>query len=250
MQTRVKTAEEISHMRTSGEITAYILTQLHQIAREGVTGKEIDDFVKKEAILAGVQCAFKGYNGFPGHICISKNDEVVHGIPNKTPFKNGDLISFDFGVSCHGMITDSAFTIMIGEEVPHEVRRLIEQTEASLYAGLEAVQAGGQVGDIAAAIQQVLSGANLAIFKELVGHGVGHEVHELPDIPNYGQANRGFTLEKNMTIAIEPMASLANANIKTDDDGWTIRTVDGSLAAHFEHTVLVLDDGCEILTVL
>jgi methionyl aminopeptidase len=250
MYTRVKNAEEIAHMRTSGEITAYILAQIHQIAQEGITGNEIDDFVKKEAILAGVQCAFKGYNGFPGHICISKNDEVVHGIPDDTPFKKGDLISFDFGIACHGMITDSAFTMVIGQEIPHETRRLIEQTEASLYAGLEAIQAGGKVGDISSAIQQVLSSAKLGIFKELVGHGVGHEVHELPDIPNYGQADRGFTLEKNMTIAIEPMAALGKAHIKTDDDGWTIRTIDSSLAAHFEHTVLVLDQGCEILTVL
>lgn len=250
MYTRVKSAKEIENMRTSGRILAEILESIKDEAREGVTGKDIDDFVLKMTSLAGARCAFKGYNGFPGHICISINDEIVHGIPNDRPFKKGDVVSFDFGITYGGMITDSAFTMVIDEEMSGDKKRLIEATEASLYAGLEEIDADDYMGDIGAAIEGVLRQAKLGIIEELVGHGVGHAVHEEPDIPNYGKMGTGPIMKKGMTLAIEPMATLGGNKIKTDDDGWTIRTADGSLAAHFEHTILVTEDGCEILTKL
>jgi methionyl aminopeptidase len=148
------------------------------------------------------------------------------------------------------MITDSAFTMVIDEEPKGDVKRLIEATEASLYAGLEEIDAGDHIGDISEGVQAVLEQAHLGIIRELVGHGIGHDVHEMPDIPNYGKNGTGPTLKKHMSIAVEPMATLGSNQITTDNDGWTIRTVDGSIAAHFEHTVLVLEDGCEILTSL
>lgn len=237
-------------MRASGRILAEILEEVRTQAKEGLTGKEIDDLVLKKALNAGARCAFKGYNGYQGHICISINDEVVHGIPHKKPFKKGNVVSFDFGITYQGMITDGAFTVVIGEQPWGDKKRLLEATETSLYAGLEEVDAGDHIGDIGAAISAVLEQAGLGVFEELVGHGVGHQVHEQPDIPNYGRAGVGPILKKGMTIAIEPMASLGGIAIKTDADNWTIRTADGSLAAHFEHTVLVTDDGCEILTKL
>lgn len=248
MYTRVKTNKEIDNLRVSGRILAEILEGIREEARIGVTGKDIDDYVLKMTTLAGARCAFKNFNGFPGHICISANDEIVHGIPNDRPFKKGDVISFDFGVTYSGMITDSAITLVIGEEPSGDKKRLIEATENSLYAGLEEIQAGDHVGDIGAAVQAVLDDAKLGIFRDLVGHGVGHQVHEGPDIPNYGRMGNGPVMKKNMSLAIEPMATLGNEETTTDQDGWTIRTKDGSLAAHFEHTILVTDDGCEILT--
>ncbi len=250
MYTRVKTAKEIENLRISGRILAEILEGIKDEARAGVSGRDIDEYVLKMAQLAGAKCAFKGYNGFPGHICISTNDEIVHGIPHDKPFKKGDVVSFDFGITYGGMITDSAFTMVIDEAPSGDKKRLIEATENSLYVGLESIDAGDRVGDIGAAVQSVLEEAGLGIFKELVGHGVGHQVHEEPDIPNYGKPGSGPILKKGMCLAIEPMACLGKDNLKVDDDGWTIRTEDGSLAAHFEHTVLVTEDGCEILTKL
>jgi len=250
MYTRIKTTKEIENLRISGRILAEILEGIKDEARAGVSGKDIDDYVLKMSQLANAKCSFKGYGGFPGHICISINDEIVHGIPHKKPFKKGDVVSFDFGITYGGMITDSAFTMVIDEAPSGDKKRLIEATENSLYIGLENIGAGDHIGDIGAAIQSVLEGAKLGFFKELVGHGVGHQVHEEPDIPNYGKAGSGPVLKKGMSLAIEPMACLGRDDLIVDDDGWTIRTVDGSLAAHFEHTILVTDDGCEILTKL
>ncbi len=251
MYTQVKTAKEIDNMRASGQILAEILEGVRGIANVGVTGKKVDDFVYAQATKAKVTCVFKGYNGYPANICISTNDVVNHGIPDNKPFKKGDVISFDFGVSYNGMITDSAITVVIGGEASGDKKRLVEATEASLYAGLEQVEANCRIGDIGFAISQVLAQAGLGIVQELVGHGVGHMIHELPDVPNYGKAGSGPLLKKGMTIAVEPITTLGNGTVTFDDkDGWTIRTADKSLSAQFEHTVLVTNDGCEILTKL
>lgn len=250
MFTRVKTPAEIENLRKSGRILAEILQGVREVAKPGATGLDIDAFVGSEAEGVNAICAFKNYEGFPGNICISTNDEVVHGIPNDRPFEKGDVVTFDFGINFGGMITDAAFTMVIGEEPTGEKKRLIETTEAALYRGLESIEAGGRVGDIGAAIGAVLDDAGLGIVRDLVGHGVGHSVHEQPDIPNYGREGHGAILKKNMSLAIEPIVTLGDYRVKVDDDGWTIRTVDGSLAAQFEHTILVLDDGCEILTKL
>ncbi len=248
MYNRVKSPKEIDNLRVSGRILAEILQSVREIATPGVTGKEVDRFVLSEANKAKAKCVFNGYNGYPANICISNNEIVNHGIPDDKPFKKGDVISFDFGIGYNGMITDSAITIVIGESPSGDKKRLVEATETSLYAGLEEVEANCRVGDIGFAIAQVLNQAKLGIVQELVGHGVGHMIHESPDIPNDSQAGAGPLLKKGMTIAIEPITTLGSGAATFDKDGWTIRTADNTLSAQFEHTVLVTDDGCEILT--
>lgn len=250
MLNRVKTTAEIANLRVSGRVLAEILQGVRELVEPGVTGAEVDAFVARQAKTARATCAFAGYQGFSGNICISTNDAVVHGVPNKQTFKKGDVVTFDFGINYGGMITDSAFTMVVGEKLGGDKKRLIENTEKALYRGLEEIDAGDHVGDISAAIENVLHQAGLGIVRELVGHGVGHQVHEGPDIPNYGRSGQGPILKKHMSLAIEPIATLGDWKVKVDDDGWTIRTVDGSLAAQFEHTILVLEDGCEILTKL
>jgi len=247
MFTRVKTPEEIQNMRESGRILAAILQQIPERAVLGTTGKDIADFCKKELKAFGAEGPFLGYSGFPDVICISPNDVVVHGIPNMVSFKDGDVVGFDFGVSYKGMITDSAFSMVIGTSTKTK-KRLLKETERSMYAGIEQVKNGVKTGDIGAGVQKVLDAAQLGIVRDLVGHGVGHQVHEDPNVPNYGMAGTGTGLKAGMTIAIEPMATLGDHHVKVDADGWTIRTIDGSLAAHFEHTVLITQDGYEILT--
>lgn len=253
MYTRVKTAEEIENIRESGRILAAILKQIPERAIVGATGKEISDFCDAELKKFGATGPFKGYGGghgvmpFPSTICISVNDAVVHGIPNMIPFKDGDVVGFDFGVNYKGMITDSAFSMVVGNSTKTK-KRLLKETERAMYAGIEQVKNGVRTGDIGAAVQKVLDPAQLGIVRDLVGHGVGHHVHEDPNIPNTGPAGTGPALKTGMTIAIEPMATLGDHRVKFDSDGWTIRTIDGSLAAHFEHTVLITDDGYEILT--
>lgn len=249
MYSRVKSAKEIENMRASGRILAEILEYVQEMAQPGVTGVEIDEFVAKQAYKANAKCVFNGYNGYPANICISPNEVVNHGIPNTKPFRQGDVISFDFGIGYNGMITDSAITLVVGEEPNGDKKRLLEITEGSLYDGLEQVEANCRVGDISAAIGKTLEYFGLGIVKELVGHGVGHAIHEQPDIPNYGRANTGPILKKGMTIAVEPITTLGNGEVTFDTkDGWTIRSADKTLSAQFEHTVLVTNDGCEILT--
>lgn len=248
MFTRVKTASEIEAIRVSGGMLAAVLQVIDKKIEPGMSGLDASEFAKKELKALGGKASFLGYGGFPDVICISNNDEIVHGIPTDTPFKEGDLVSFDFGVTYKGMITDSAFSKFIGAAPSKDAERLLKATEQSMYAGIDTLKDGVRVGDIAAAIERVLKRERLGIVRELVGHGVGHEVHEGPDIPNYGVAGTGPKLSAGMTIAIEPMATLGAHAISVDDDEWTIRTADGSLAAHFEHTILITDNGHEILT--
>ncbi len=250
MYNRVKTAKEIDNLRDSGRILAEILAGVREAAQPGATGKDIDRLVATQAGKAKAKCVFNGYNGYPANICISNNEVVNHGIPDNKQFKQGDVISFDFGVSFGGMITDSAVTIVIGEAPSGDKKRLLEVTEGSLYDGLEQVRAGCRVGDISAAIGGTIEKFGLGVVKELVGHGVGHMIHEQPDIPNYGRTNTGPVLKKGMTIAVEPITTLGSGAVEFDKDGWTIRTADNTLSAQFEHTVLVTEDGCEILTTL
>lgn len=249
MFTRVKTPQEIKDMRESGQRLAAVLQAIDREVVAGMSGKDVSEIAKRELKKLGGKHAFLGYGGFPDVICISVNDEIVHGIPTDVPFKDGDLVSFDYGVSYNGMITDSAFSKFIGGKAPSkDAERLLKTTEQSMYAGIETLKNGVRVGDIASSIERVLKREKLGIIRELVGHGVGHEVHEDPNIPNYGVAGTGPKLSAGMTIAIEPMATLGTQHISVDDDEWTIRTADGSLAAHFEHTILITDDGYEILT--
>lgn len=251
MQTRVKTADEIVAMRESGRMLATVHREIRNIVKPGASGRDISELAKRELKAMGGEAAFLGYNGFKDVICISVNDEVVHGIPNDIPFEAGDLVGFDFGVRYRGMITDSAFSMFIGGKAPSkEAQALLDTTNASLHAAIRVVRDGVQTGDIGAAVQEVLEAGKYGIVRELVGHGVGHRVHEGPDIPNYGKPGTGMSLKAGMTIAIEPMATLGRDQVLLDPDGWTIRTRDGSLSAHAEHTVLITEDGAEILTVL
>lgn len=247
MFTKVKTAAEIALMRESGQMLADVLKKIKATAVPGMTGRDVSELANKELKAFGARASFLGYHGYPDVICISVNDEIVHGIPNESPFKEGDLVSFDFGVNYRGMITDAAFSMVLGKATKTQ-QRLLKATERSMYAGIEQLKNGVKVGDIAAAVQKVLDAEKFGIVRDLVGHGVGHYVHEDPNIPNYGMAGTGPSLKAGMTIAIEPMATVGDYHIKMDSDGWTIRTVDGSLAAHFEHTILITQDSYEILT--
>jgi methionyl aminopeptidase len=247
MMTKAKTQSEIEDMRKSGSILATVLDEVEKYLKPGVTTEELNTVAAKKLKKLGGLPAFLGYYGFPAVICISVNDEVVHGIPGKRIIKNGDIVSLDFGVNYNGMITDAARTVLVGAANKAKMQ-LIAGTLESLDAGISAVKAGARIGDISSSIQSVLDEYGYGIVRDLVGHGVGHELHEDPNIPNYGKASTGPELESGMTIAIEPMATLGSYKVYTADDGWTILTRDGSLAAHFEDTILVTDDGFEILT--
>ncbi len=249
MMTRVKTAAEIAAMRQSGAMLASVMGVLAKSLEPGMSSKDLANIAAKELKSLGGQPAFLGYQGFPDVLCVSVNEEVVHGIPRPDKIiENGDIVSLDFGVNYQGMITDSARTFIVGQQTDKRVHTLVDTTRLALEEGVYQVKAGCRIGDIAAAIQGVLDEAGLGIVRELVGHGVGHDLHEDPNIPNYGKAGEGMTLQAGMTIAIEPMATLGDYRVNVAEDGWTISTRDGSLAAHFEDTVLITADGAEVLT--
>jgi len=249
MFTTVKNKIEIENMRESGRILGYVLNSLSTKISEGMTTKEIAEIAKNELKPTGGLPTFLGYYGFPDVICISVNDEIVHGIPRRNKIiNNGDIVSLDFGVTYNDMITDSAISFIVGSPRDKKHAELVKNTEKSLLEGISVVTDGVKVGDISSSIQNVLDNYGYGIVRDLVGHGVGHNLHEDPNIPNYGRKNTGPILKAGMTIAIEPMATLGSYEITQDDDGWTMRSADGSMAAHFEHTVLITEDGYEILT--
>lgn len=249
MFTRIKTDSEILAMRESAAMLAKVLDYLEQTVDVGMNLIEIDQIARNEAKALGGDTPFLGVGdpGFPGVICLSVNDEVEHGTARDIELKDGDILSMDFGILYKGMISDSGRTIAIGD-IASKTQRLLDDTKQSLYAGIDVLKDGVKVGDISAAVQKVLDKKKYGIVRDLVGHGVGHELHEDPNIPNYGTAGRGPVLRAGMTICIEPMATLGDWRIVMDDDHWTIRTADGSLSAHFEHTILITDRGSEILT--
>lgn len=250
MMTRVKTAAEIESMRVSGKMLAQVLDYLKGQVKPGLSTKHLADLAKKELQSLGGRPAFLGYQGFPDVLCVSVNDEVVHGIPSQAKIiKDGDIVSLDFGVIYQGMITDAAITLIVGGPAELE-ETLVTATEAAMYKGIDKIKDGCRVGDISDAIQKHLEKENLGIVRELVGHGVGHNLHEEPNIPNFGSVRTGPILKAGMTIAIEPMATLGSYKVHVAQDGWTVKTNDGSKSAHFEHTVLVTQDGFEILTSL
>lgn len=248
MFTKVKTKAEIANMRESGRMLAAVLKHLDAKVEPGMTTKQADALAFKEVKKLGGKPAFLGYQDFSGSVCISVNEEIVHGIPGPRVLEAGDLVSFDFGVDYQGMITDSAFTKVLASEPTPDQARLLNGTEAALEAGAAVMKDGVKVGDISHAIEQVLLKHKLGILREFVGHGVGHHVHEEPNIPNYGPAGTGPELLAGMTVALEPMAMLGAEGMVIDEDGWTVRTADRSLSAHFEHTVLITADGSEVLT--
>lgn len=248
---KVKTEAEIQAMREGGKILAQIFEGLKQQVKPGVSEKELDAWVDAEIKKHGAIATYKTSEvNFPAAICISTNDQIVHGIPTDYVLQEGDMVGFDLVITYKGMKTDSAFTMVVGDKPNGAQKHLLQATEQSLYAGIDAIKGPVRIGDISAAVEGILKSAKVGIIRELVGHGVGHEMHEAPEVPNYGRKGTGPLLSPGDTIAIEPMATLGGEKITVDEDGWTISTWDGSLAAHFEHTVLITEDGAEILTSL
>jgi methionyl aminopeptidase len=244
-----KNPVEIEKMREGGKMLATILNLLAEKVVPGSSPKEIAKMAHAEINKRGMQPVLLGYESFPDVICISVNDEIVHGIPKNKPFTEGDIVKLDLTVGHKGMIVDSAITVIAGNNTNPDVKRLIEGTKKSLDAGISSIKGSGtRVGDIASAVEKVLNQYKLGIIRDLVGHGVGYDIHEQPNIPNYGVAGMGPVLSAGMTVAIEPMATLGDWQINIAKDGWTIVTRDKSLGAHFEHTVLITQDGAEILT--
>ncbi len=250
MYNKVKTPDEISAIRESGRMLATVHEKLKEFIKPGITTKEIDEYAIAETRKLGGIPAFLGYQGFPGGVCTSINDAVVHGIPGDIVLNEGDIISLDYGVTYGGMITDAARTYVVGgtEAASKQVQKLISDTQRSLDMGIAQIKPGARIGDISSAVQKVLDDGGYGIVRDLVGHGVGHQLHESPEIPNYGHAGTGPVLKEGMTIAIEPMSTLGDWKVVVDPDGWTIRTRDGSLSSHSEDTILVTADGAEILT--
>jgi len=249
MQASVKTPAEIDAMREGGKILATIFDGLKKQVVVGMSEIEADAWVEAEIKALGATATYKTPEvEFPNVICISTNNEIVHGIPTDYRFEKGDVVSFDLVITYKGMKTDSAFTMIVGEDPKGVKKHLLNFTERSLYAGIDAIKGPVRTGDIGAAVEKVLNDGKLGIIRELVGHGIGHKMQQAPEVPNYGKKGTGVLLVSGDTIAIEPMATLGGEAIKTDSDGWTISTRDGSLAAHFEHTVLITENGAEILT--
>lgn len=247
--TKVKTPPEIAAMRESGRMLATVLQLLKRETKAGLTPQDMSRLAAEELKRLGGEPAFKGFHGFPDIICISVNNQVQHSIPGSQPLCEGDIVNYDFGVRYRGMITDAGISIGVGK-VSADAQRLLDGAERALAAGIAVVKAGCHIGDISAAIEEVLKAHKLGIVRELVGHGVGHDLHEEPNIPNYGRAGTGVILQAGMTIAIEPIANLGGEAIALDPDGWTLWSLDQSWSAQFEHTLLVTEDGAEILTQL
>lgn len=241
---------EISAIRESGRMLATVLEVLRKTTKVGLTPKDMSSIALRELKALGGEPAFLGFFGYPDIICISVNNQVQHSIPNTVPFAAGDVVNYDFGVKYKGMITDAGITVCVDNAFTPETKRLIQGTQKALYDGIQVVKAGARIGDVSAAIERTLRKHKLGIVRELVGHGVGHELHEDPEIPNYGRAGSGPVLKAGMTIAIEPITTLGNPAIYQARDGWTLLTQDGSWSAQFEHTILVTQTGYEILTEL
>jgi methionyl aminopeptidase len=242
-----KSKSEIETMARAGRVVAETLALLGETLKPGMTTAELDEVAEAFIHTQGGVPTFKGYRGFPASICTSPNSMVVHGIPGAYRIEDGDLLSVDVGVTLDGFVADSAYTFSVGE-IPESAQRLLEVGQGALEAGIEQARAGNRIGDISAAVQRTTEEAGFSIVRELVGHGVGRSMHEEPQIPNFGEPNRGPLLQSGMTLAIEPMITAGAPGVFTAEDRWSISTQDDSLAAHFEHTVAVTDERPRILT--
>jgi methionyl aminopeptidase len=246
----LKSAREIEKMKKSGQIVARILQQLKAKVRPGVTTLELDQLAEKLIKENNVLPAFKGYKGFKHCICASVNQEVVHGIPSeKRVLQEGDLFSADFGVIYEGYYGDSAFTVAVGK-INSEYQKLVKVTEESLYKGIDQIKIGNHLSDISHAVQTHVEKHGFSVVREFVGHGIGQALHEDPPIPNYGEPHQGPVLKEGMVLAVEPMVNIGRPSVTILDDGWTAVTTDGSMSAHFEHTIAVTANGPDILTKL
>lgn len=247
---QLKSKSEIAQMRKAGIVTGQILLELGEMVKPGVSTADLDLFAQVRTKELGAKPAFKGYQGFPGTLCVSVNEEVVHGIPSKKKILNeGDIIGIDFGVILDGWYGDSAKTFCVGK-VSSEIEKLVKTTEKSLYLGIEQVKAGNHLFDIGFAIQNFVESHGFSVVREFVGHGIGRSLHEDPQIPNYGTKGKGMLLKPGMVIAIEPMINAGKPEVKVLSDGWTAVTADRKWSAHFEHTIAITEQGYEILTLV
>lgn len=242
-----KTPEQVDQMAAAGDILVRTMKVLKSKARPGITTLELDEAAEKFIRSQGAVPSFKGYRGFPGSICASPNSMVVHGIPGEYECKRGDVLSIDIGVTYEGWVADAAVTVPIGP-ISTEAKNLLEVTRNSLFVGIEQMVAGNHLGDVSHAIQASVESNGLSVIRTLVGHGIGREMHEEPQVPNFGEAGRGPELEIGTVLAIEPMVNAGGPLVRMGDDGWSVFSEDGSLAAHFEFTVAVTPDGPRILT--
>lgn len=243
----LKSEREIRCMREAGRIVALALDAVGKVVEPGITTQELDEIARRTITEQGARPAFKGLYGYPAHICVSVNCEVVHGIPGSRKLAEGDIVSVDCGAEINGFNGDSAITFPVGKVSP-EIARLIEETRNALYKGIEQALIGNKVGAISHAIQTYAEKAGYGVVRDYVGHGIGRSMHEDPEVPNFGFADRGPALKTGMVLAIEPMINLGTGAVKNMDDGWTVVTRDGKPSAHFEHTVAITPDGPEILT--
>ncbi len=234
-------------MRVANALVARVLAELAETVAPGVTTRDLDALAEKLVRAGGAEPAFKGYRGYPATLCASVNEQVVHGIPSARPLDEGDIVSLDMGVKLNGFYGDSAITVPVGEVSP-EVRRLLQATQAALQQGISQVRVGGRISDIGHAIQRHVESEGFSVVREFVGHGIGSALHEEPQIANYGEPGRGPRMAEGMVLAIEPMVNMGRPAVKVLSDGWTAVTRDGSLSAHFEHTVAVTKDGPLVLT--
>jgi methionyl aminopeptidase len=243
----VKSAGEIEAMKRAGMLVASVLNRLAREIRPGTTTRQLDDIAVKELAENGAVSSFKGYRGFPATVCVSINEEIVHGIPGDRVIEDGDIVSLDFGAVVDGFHGDAAITVGAGKLKP-EAQRLIKVTNAVLEAGIAAARPGGRLSDISAAIERCASAEGYSVVREYTGHGIGREMHEDPQIPNFGLPGLGPVLKKGMALAIEPMVNAGGWKTRLKDDNWTVVTDDGSLSAHFEKTIAIIGDGAEVLT--
>lgn len=243
----LKSREEIEKIRISSQIAAYVLDQLSKFVKPGIKTKQLDELAVKIFEEKGCKSAFKGYNGFPAHICVSVNDVVVHGIPNQYCLKEGDIISIDVGVVKDGFYGDVAGTFPVGK-IDKEDDRLIKVTEEALLNSIQNARVGNRLFDISHAVETTVKKAGYSVVRDFVGHGIGQEMHEDPQVPNFGPPHTGPVLKNGTVLAIEPMVNRGTYKVKVEKDGWTVRTRDGERSAHFEHTIAILDSGAEILS--
>jgi len=245
----VKSPREIEQLKRSNAIVAEVFEKLKKMIEPGITTKELDQVAEEYILLKGGLPAFKGYRGFPATLCISINEEVVHGIPGQRRLKEGDIVSLDVGVNFVGYFGDAAITLPVGEVDP-EAKSLLEVTEKALYIGIEKAKRGNRLFDISYAIQRWVESHGFSVVRDFVGHGIGKDLHEEPQIPNFGAPHQGPRLEKGMVFALEPMVNEGTYEVRILSDGWTVVTADGKRSAHFEHTVAITEDGAEILSAL
>src|SRR5581483_8087562 len=244
----IKSDDEIRIMRHAGSVVARTLQKLVDELRPGLVVKELDKIVRKEFAKEGVEPTFLGYHGYPATVCVSVNEQIVHGIPGKRVLQEGDVVSLDLGCTYKGFVADSAVTVIVGKGTP-EAQKLVDVTRESLAEGIRHLRAGKRLGEVSHAIQAYIEKHGFGVVREYVGHGVGREMHEEPQVPNFGPADRGPVLKKGMVLALEPMVTMGDWRTRQLEDNWTVTTIDGSWAAHFEHTIAVTDGEPEVLTV-